>query len=400
MSVHPSFVVRLGMVGIAAGWITPSLCAQNLVVQWTFDEAAGGSVNAADTGAAPATNGAFGASATRTADTPGGGPGFAVDLSGPGIDSIIDGGNPLEVDTLAAFTFSTWAKVTGTTHYNEGGSVNVRLLAKQSNTPLFDGFSWNMNAPLTPPGSQDAFRMGLFIGGQTNFAFSFATADIVDRGGDWLFLAVTYDGNSTSENARFYIGDETTPVAQLGETATIDAGHVFPSNTSNGGTADARFGIGFTDAAPTADTSLTGYQDDVRVYDGVLDLASLDAVRLANLPATMQLIGDYNDNGTVDAADYVFWRKNEGTTNMLPNSSIGGEIGPAHYEQWRANFGRTLGAASGSTDLAEVRAASTHFVGAPPPRLGGPTAAVPEPTTFYLLLVGPLMTVMGRRAGR
>ena len=33
--------------------------------------------------------------------------------------------------------------------------------------------------------------------------------------------------------------------------------------------------------------------------------------------------GDYNDDGTVNAADYVVWRKNEGTMNVLPNDAIG-----------------------------------------------------------------------------
>ncbi|HJQ82113.1 MAG TPA: hypothetical protein VJ828_19265 [Lacipirellulaceae bacterium] len=372
MRIQSLFVVRLGMLWIAASWAAPNLCAQNLVVHWTFDEAAGGTVPAVDTGAAPSSDGAFGATATRTSDTPGGGPGFAADLSAPGAASIVDGGNPIEVDTLAAFTFSTWAKVTGATHYNEGGSGNVRLLAKQSATTLFDGFSWNMNAPLTPPGSQDNFRMGLFIGGEINFAFSFATADIVDRGGDWLFLAVTYDGNSASENARFYVGDETTPVAQLGDPVTINAGRVFSSNTSNGGTADARFGVGFTDAAPTADTAITGFQDDVRVYDSVLDLAALDAVRLDNLPTVMGVTGDYNNNGAVDAADYVVWRKNEGTSNPLPNTAITSTpIGPEHYAEWRANFDRTGGAAS--------------------------VAAVPEPAAVSLLAISAWMLVAASR---
>jgi hypothetical protein len=54
--------------------------------------------------------------------------------------------------------------------------------------------------------------------------------------------------------------------------------------------------------------------------------------------------GDYNDNGTVDAADYVLWRKNENTSNPLANDPIGGTIGQAHYNQWRANFG--MGAAA------------------------------------------------------
>src|SRR5687768_3807780 len=92
--------------------ITPCLFAQNPVVRWTFDEPAGGTVPAQDTGTAPATNGSFGATAIRTTDTPGGGPGFAADLSAAGTSSTIDGGNPLKVDTLTQFTFSTWAKVT------------------------------------------------------------------------------------------------------------------------------------------------------------------------------------------------------------------------------------------------------------------------------------------------
>ena len=45
--------------------------------------------------------------------------------------------------------------------------------------------------------------------------------------------------------------------------------------------------------------------------------------------------GDYNQDGIVDAADYVVWRDNEGTTNSLPNDLIGGTIGTAHYNQWR-----------------------------------------------------------------
>jgi hypothetical protein len=50
------------------------------------------------------------------------------------------------------------------------------------------------------------------------------------------------------------------------------------------------------------------------------------------------LAGDFNDDGIVDAADYVVWRKNVDTMNSLPNDSIGGLIGAAHYELWRANY--------------------------------------------------------------
>jgi hypothetical protein len=72
--------------------------------------------------------------------------------------------------------------------------------------------------------------------------------------------------------------------------------------------------------------------------------------------------GDYNGNHVVDAADYAIWRKNVGTTNVLPNDLIGGTIGPAHYDQWRSNFGKTVGAAAAT--------------------------AVPEPQTHSLLAFG------------
>ena len=49
------------------------------------------------------------------------------------------------------------------------------------------------------------------------------------------------------------------------------------------------------------------------------------------------LPGDFNNDGTVDAADYVVWRKNDGTQTG--------------YDAWRANFGRTLFAGSGSALL-------------------------------------------------
>jgi hypothetical protein len=52
--------------------------------------------------------------------------------------------------------------------------------------------------------------------------------------------------------------------------------------------------------------------------------------------------GDYNDDGVVNAADYVVWRNNQGTENPLANDAIGGEIGNEHYTQWFENFGNVL----------------------------------------------------------
>jgi hypothetical protein len=50
-------------------------------------------------------------------------------------------------------------------------------------------------------------------------------------------------------------------------------------------------------------------------------------------PTVDELAGDYNNDGRVDAADYVVWRK----------SNINGAAG---YNTWRTNFGRTAGSGS------------------------------------------------------
>jgi uncharacterized membrane protein len=81
-------------------------------------------------------------------------------------------------------------------------------------------------------------------------------------------------------------------------------------------------------------------------------------------PATLP--GDFNTNGTVDAADYIVWRNGLGTTYTQ-----------ADYNTWRANFGRS------------AVAAATVAVGNSIP-------AVPEPTAASLLLIGPALMLAWR----
>jgi hypothetical protein len=87
-----------------------------------------------------------------------------------------------------------------------------------------------------------------------------------------------------------------------------------------------------------------------------------------------QVAGDYNQNGVVDAADYVVWRKNVGGTT-LPNrgTGISGPVGTSDYDFWRSRFGATSGTG------------------------GGVAARVPEPSTLAILLLGCLATRSGRR---
>jgi hypothetical protein len=61
------------------------------------------------------------------------------------------------------------------------------------------------------------------------------------------------------------------------------------------------------------------------------------------------LLGDYNYDGSVDAADYVVWRDARGKNfDHRPDSDGNAVIDQADYNFWRARFGATLQAAAAS----------------------------------------------------
>jgi hypothetical protein len=217
----------------------------------------------------PPSNGQLVGGAVRSLNTPGSLSPFSIDFTNENPYAHVLGEDANKLDGLSQLTLTTWLNVS---QYTSG---NHRLMSKQAGG-AFGGFSWNMNAtPNDGPVGPDNFRLGLFVGnnvssGATDFGSGFSTAD-VDAHNKWVFLAVTYDGTQAAGNTKFYIGGVGGPVTQLGADRTI-----VPLTVDSG---TARFGVGFTDAAPTANTSVIGLQDDVRVYDGILSLAELDAVR-------------------------------------------------------------------------------------------------------------------------
>jgi hypothetical protein len=85
--------------------------------------------------------------------------------------------------------------------------------------------------------------------------------------------------------------------------------------------------------------------------------------------------GDYNNNGLVDAADYVLWRKGGPLANEVDTP---GTVNAADYTAWRARFGNPSGSGAGLS--------------------GG---AVPESCTFALLIsaIGILTAVPNRNKG-
>ena len=86
------------------------------------------------------------------------------------------------------------------------------------------------------------------------------------------------------------------------------------------------------------------------------------------------LPGDYNQNGTVDAADYTVWRDNLGSATSLPNDDTPG-VGLDDYDRWKTHFGESNGIGSGA------RANTT----------------VPEPATLVLPILATLGVTFRRR---
>lgn len=113
-------------------------------------------------------------------------------------------------------------------------------------------------------------------------------------------------------------------------------------------------------------------------FDGIIDEVRLSNTALSPsnflfAPASTPLAGDYNNNGKVDAADYVLWRNGGPLAN---ETATPGSATAEDYTVWRSNFGNS-GSGAGL----------------------GSSAAVPEPSAFVgLCLLATAGGLMRRRA--
>jgi T5SS/PEP-CTERM-associated repeat protein len=160
----------------------------------------------------------------------------------------------------------------------------------------------------------------------------------------------------------------TTETATLSGTLTVNLLDSFlpsPGQSFTILTADDIDGMFTTETLP----SVPG-----RIFDVIYNPNSVVLTVLSALP------GDYNGNGTVDAADYTVWRDNLGGSSLPNEGASLGTVDDFDYDFWKLHFGETAG--SGSAGVSPSQ------------------AAVPEPATLSLMLGGLIAALLMRGVRR
>jgi hypothetical protein len=231
-------------------------------------------------------------------------------------------------------------------------------------TQLFSAF----NAPLLVQPDWQYFQLPMELDRTTD------TDDIVgiaDIGPGWHRYtatvtpeSVTYTIDLFRDGVKNNMRDENGVVVGTGEQGVPDATMTFPVTLNAVGFDSLR--IGGPSGLASAGTGATG-------YDNIL-LKLVDVVTPGN-PT------DFNGDGSVDAADYVQWRKNlglmGGATQSQGDANGDGNVDNADFGLWRAAFGPAAAAAAG---------------------LG--SASVPEPGTLALLSIAIAALCGAHRQGR
>ena len=220
-------------------------------------------------------------------------------------------------------------------------TFNVSLTVLDHATPSFD------MASATTSLTHD---FGSIVSGSASPSFRFDVFNLLSTAGYTANL--DFDSVSGTGNTSVL----TTDLAASSGALSIGAGlgHEFTANL-NAGTPGS-FSATYT--LMLSDENLPGAQNKS------LTLTLMGQI----LPSV--LAGDYNNDGTVDAADYVLWRERLASNQPLQNETASpGVVDQQDYDAWRANFGSTV---AGRGSLAGSN-------------------AVPEPQSLTLLVIGLLV---------
>jgi hypothetical protein len=266
-------------------------------------------------------------------------------------------------------------------------SVAWQNLVPDQNSTVFQGIgtsadysgAWSPDGTLAiaykPPngtgGQSFTVHMNQFTGLVTARWYDPTNGTIVNAGsglansGNQTFTSPAANSAGQNDFVLVLEADEASPAIPSGLTTTSDNARIDLSwnavigatsynifrSTSPGGQSSSPYGTGIS-ATSFIDT---GLQEGRRFYYEVSAFnGAVQSGKSSKVSAT-SLIGDYNHNGNVDAADYVLWRRNL-DTSVGPFFGADGDgdgmIDPDDHGVWRAQFGETLLQPSTETEIA------------------------------------------------
>jgi hypothetical protein len=244
--------------------------------------------------------------------------------------------------------------------------VNYGLFSQSSFALLNDSGQLAFHAGLEGSGVDGTNNEGIWLGEPDNFAlvarrgeqapgapsgvnFSDLDYPALNSAGQIAFRAkVTGDGVDFSNDRGIWATDRDGALQLIARTG--DLVEVAPGDFRTLGSID------FIPVSANSDGRRSAFNNVGQLAFWASFTDGSQGVFVSNEVATVP--GDFNFDGTVDAADYAAWRNGLGTVYTH-----------SHYDIWRANFGTSLGPGSGSA-LPSAEPLS---------------AAIPEPTSAWLI---------------
>jgi probable HAF family extracellular repeat protein len=257
---------------------------------------------------------------------------------------------------------------------NASGQVSGSSLT--TGNAAYHSFLWK---PSTPNGTSGTMHDLLTLGGTESFGgsinssgqvagFSNTTGNAAYHA--YLWTPSTPNGTSGTMLDLSTLGGINSYSYNVGSGGQVVGASEFETTSGNTHAFLYKGGSGMLDLNTLIDPILGWELTDAAAINDAGQIAGQGLINgeyHAYLLTPIPLPGDFNNNGVVDAADYVVWRKGLGATYTQTD-----------YNVWRSHFGQTAGSGAALPSA-------------------NPLSAVPEPALSAMLLIGFLFSNLFRR---